>query len=199
MDIVNLISLFIVFSFTVLLMFRKNRKNPPPRKSGYPFLGSTFQVEVTNLHLTLTEWAEIYGDIYEVNVFGTMVVVLNSPELMREAFLKEPNATLFSDRVHNSLTFELFHEAKDIAFGINSESQIKRRTLGNKILKSSGVGMVESENSVRNELNQTISSLRSYKNCSFDPDVVVTNFINQMIFILVSNFLIHSSLIKFHK
>lgn len=165
---------------------RKKRQNPPPGPAGYPFIGNTFDVDVLRLHLTLTKWAEIYGDIYEVNLFGSTVIVLNSPELIRNAFLTEPNASLFSGRILDSLTFELFHECKDIAFGTYNEPWIKRRKLGHKILKAYGEGMREIEKSVTEELRYVVSKLENYVGKSFDPEIFINDFLNQIVSILLT-------------
>ncbi|KAJ8298666.1 hypothetical protein KUTeg_022726, partial [Tegillarca granosa] len=154
--------------------------------TGYPVIGNTLDVDGTRIHLKLTHWAEIFGDIYEVNLFGSTVVVLNSPELIRKAFLTEPNATLFSDRVKGSVAQEILHESKDIVFGAYSESWVKRRKLGHKVLKAYGAGIKNIEKSVTEELTYVTSKLMSYNGKPFDPEVVLNDFLNQIIAILLT-------------
>ncbi|KAJ8299758.1 hypothetical protein KUTeg_023818 [Tegillarca granosa] len=186
MDVLYVLTSLLLTLALIVYLKRKKRQNPPPGPAGYPFIGNTFDVDVLRLHLTLTKWAEIYGDIYEVNLFGSTVIVLNSPELIRNAFLTEPNASLFSGRILDSLTFELFHECKDIAFGTYNEPWIKRRKLGHKILKAYGEGMREIEKSVTEELRYVVSKLENYVGKSFDPEVFINDFLNQIVSILLT-------------
>lgn len=70
------------------------RKNKPPGPKGWPYFGVTFEVKIAKLHLTLYDWAKQYGDVFQFNMLGQKFICINSVDVLRDTFLKEPNATI---------------------------------------------------------------------------------------------------------
>ncbi|KAJ8298758.1 hypothetical protein KUTeg_022818 [Tegillarca granosa] len=169
-----------IISFAILavlllfscILFRKKRTKPPG-PYGYPIVGSTFSVDATKIHLSLTDLAEKYGDVFEINLFGRTVVVLNSLKAIREAFVNEPNGTIFSDRVKSPLTYEMYHGLADIVFASYSKVWVKRRKLGYKLIKAYGEGMKNIETNISEQVKQTVGDIKDKHGELFDPEDII--------------------------
>lgn len=178
--------LVILFVFSYVL-FRKNKTTkPPPGPYGYPIVGSTFSVDATKIHISLTELSEIYGDVFQINLFGRKVVVLNSLKTIREAFVNAPNGTIFSNRVKSALTNEMYHDLADILFASYSKEWVKRRKLGYKVIKAYGEGLRDIETNICEQLTQTVADIKKKNGELFDPEDIIDRFLIQLVTILVS-------------
>jgi len=64
-------------------------KNFPPGPVNIPFLGSALKLDVRNLSKSFARLKNKYGDIFSIYVGNTPVVVLNSYQLIKEAFERQ--------------------------------------------------------------------------------------------------------------
>ncbi|KAI5070440.1 hypothetical protein GOP47_0014783 [Adiantum capillus-veneris] len=69
------------------VLLRHSKELPPPAVPGVPVLGNLLQMREKRPHKTFTEWAEKYGPIYTVKMGSQTMVVISSPELVKEAMI----------------------------------------------------------------------------------------------------------------
>lgn len=167
-------------------LFLKNRKKqtgfPPPGPKGYPIIGNLFQLD----HLSLSELSKTYGDIYSINIFGLKGVVLNSPDIVRKALLKEPNASIFASRRQSFFGENFMFNYSDIVFCSNTKKWTKRRKFSHKLLKAYGEGLKTIEKRLHHKLDGIIADVSKYNGLAFDPENVITDFLIGIITGLVS-------------
>jgi hypothetical protein len=181
---------FILFSLcvgiAVYMLVTRNKDDPrlPPGPKGYPLFGNILDIDTENMHMKLTEWAQEYGDIFSIKLFGTRAVVLSSSEIIREALITKPFDVIFSNRPptfggKNILTF-------DIAFAsYNTDWQARRKVL-HRILKLHGEGGINTQNVVVRELRRGVDKILQCNGESFDPYNIVTDCLCDIINCLVS-------------
>jgi cytochrome P450 len=61
-----------------------------PGPKGLPWLGNLLQIDMTQLHTILEQWAEIYGSVYRFNIATKPVVAIAEPELIQEVLRQRP-------------------------------------------------------------------------------------------------------------
>lgn len=49
-------------------------KNKAPGPKGWPYFGVVFEVKIATLHLTLYDWAKQYGDVFQFNMLGKILL-----------------------------------------------------------------------------------------------------------------------------
>ncbi|KAI0064828.1 CyP450 monooxygenase [Artomyces pyxidatus] len=82
---------------TIFVQRRKQRNLPyPPGPRPLPIVGNLFDVPKESSWLVYTEWAKTYGDVISLQVFGQVIVVLNSAKSARD--LLEKRAAIYSGR-----------------------------------------------------------------------------------------------------
>ncbi|CAL1526169.1 unnamed protein product, partial [Lymnaea stagnalis] len=83
-------SLFLVAVTALLLLYlwlrRPDPRYPPCPATPLPLFGHMFMIE-KNPRVQLERWRREKGDLYSFYIGGTMVVVLNGYELIKEALV----------------------------------------------------------------------------------------------------------------
>ncbi|KAJ8297794.1 hypothetical protein KUTeg_024325 [Tegillarca granosa] len=170
------IILISIVSF-LFLLFLKNRNKPtgfpPPGPKGYPIIGNLLQLD----HISLSELVKTYGDIYSLNIFGMKTIVLNSPDVVREALLREPNASIFASRRRSYFGKNFMFKYADIVFSSNTNTWAKRRKFSHRLLKAYGEGLKTIEKRLHHKLGGIIVDVGNYDNKAFDPENIITDFL----------------------
>ncbi|KAI0060009.1 cytochrome P450 [Artomyces pyxidatus] len=84
--------------FCIVLHRRRQRNglSRPPGPRGLPVIGNLLDIPKERSWLTYSEWAKTYGDIISIEVFGQVIVVLQSPKAVRD--LLDKKGAIYSDR-----------------------------------------------------------------------------------------------------
>ncbi|THU87354.1 cytochrome P450 [Dendrothele bispora CBS 962.96] len=102
----NLVVVFL-FSLTIIFaIYHTNNKKHPPGPRGLPILGNIFQLDPDRPWISYAKWKRIYGDLFQLNMAGQPILVLNSQKVVKD--LLEKRSSIYSDRpkwlVVNELT-----------------------------------------------------------------------------------------------
>jgi hypothetical protein len=143
--------------------------------------------KVPTLHLKLYDWTEKYGDIFQFEVLGKKFVSLNSSEVMREAFNKEPNATITSYRPPSFAAEHLLDNFADVITASPDPLWTKRRKLTYQLIHFYGKGLSIIESQIKENLHSMKDDILSIANENVDPSSIVEEFIFNTIEVLVRN------------
>ncbi|XP_061187092.1 cytochrome P450 1A2-like [Saccostrea echinata] len=172
--------------YTVVKNFVCKTESPqPPGPKGWPIVGVVFEVDISKLHLKLYEWAQMYGDIFQFHLLGEKFVVINSIDILRDLFLKEPNATITADR---PLTFTgkyAFDDYADVGFSSPSVLCTKRRKLAFQLLHTYGKGLTCLESQILKNLQTFKDDIRSLSGKNIFPVDFVDDFIFNTVEVLI--------------
>ncbi|THU76606.1 cytochrome P450 [Dendrothele bispora CBS 962.96] len=98
--VVLLVSLIVIFA----LRYTNDKKYlPGPR--GLPILGNVFQLDLDKPWGSYAKWEKIYGDIFQLNMAGQPVLVLNSQKVVEDLF--EKRSSKYSSRPQWPVASEL--------------------------------------------------------------------------------------------
>ena len=100
----------VVFLLVYIFNTKENLKNLPPGPKGTIWFG--IKVDIPKMHLHFTKWWKIFGDIFEVKILGRRILVLNSPEKIRQAFDSEEYKALLNHRPPNFIGYNICNQYK---------------------------------------------------------------------------------------
>ena len=150
--------LFVIF---LLLSRKRDRTGHVPEPPSLPFIGHSLSVDLQNVHLTFAKYAEKYGKIFQVTIFGQTSVVINDSELLRKAFSNDEYAQIFNDRPSNFAGNYIAFGGRPIIFGqLNKKTLLLRKVL-HKSLKVFGEGVVQFEQHMHEEISRFISIMKA--------------------------------------
>ncbi|XP_077993226.1 cytochrome P450 2U1-like [Glandiceps talaboti] len=171
----QLILVFLVTFLTLVWIFRR-QKNLPPGPKGWPVVGSLFSLS-KHPYKTFLEWGQMYGDVMSVRLGTELVVVLNSREALRDAFVKQ--AAKFSSRPTNSTTALLFKQ-KGLIDSTPPTWQVLRKHTS-KSLHQFGMGKVLIEERILDECDFLIKRLNNHLNKSIDLRHLFSNAVSNIL------------------
>lgn len=177
--------LIFVISFLTILISKKCRlKKQFPGPKGTPVIGVIWGLDLASLHLKLYEWSKLYGDIFQFSCLGKKFLVINSSDVLRELFLKEPNSTITADRPETFFGNYIYKNS-DVVFASSDHKWARRRKLMYKLLHAYGEGLVDVERQIRYNLHSLTEEIRLLQNGTIDPSNIVEEFILNTIEVLV--------------
>ena len=177
MEVCGLVCLSLVLIILAFILRRRqygNRKSTRaamvPEPPGFPLIGHSFTVDMPALHLMCEKYAEKYGKIFQLRIFGKAFVIINDSKLIKKAFASEEYGDVFNDRPENFIPRYLqpgFESRKERYMQL-SEATMTLRKMLHKGLKVFGEGVTRLEQRMDTELSRLINEMESYRGNDID-------------------------------
>ncbi|CAG5115326.1 unnamed protein product [Candidula unifasciata] len=136
MELTTLLVAAIVFLIAFFWLRRQGPRVPPSPLRPLPIVGHLFYM-ASDCRSQFLEWRERCGDIYSLYLGGTLVVVLNGFDLIKEVLVKK--ADIFSDRPSYFANESVGMNDKGVIFS-NGANWKEQRSVGLSILRAFGMG-----------------------------------------------------------
>ncbi|XP_060602605.1 cytochrome P450 2C70-like isoform X2 [Ruditapes philippinarum] len=150
---------FVLAMFSLYILFSKRRKGNGKvlvGPKGLPILGSILEIDDENMHFKLSEYAEQYGEIFQVKLLFDDFVVLNSERVIRKCFGSDKYKHVFNDRSEMFYGKHFACNSKALSYVIDGTGQFHRtaRKHVTQALHAYGCGLHDLENNVMTELSR---------------------------------------------
>nr|XP_054774154.1 cytochrome P450 2J4-like [Lytechinus pictus] len=145
-------------------------KNLPPGPTGIPLLGVAWEMIRANpdpLGL-YSSWADQYGDVVSFKVGPLTFVLLNSYDVILEAF-NHPN---LNNRPKSRMVEEVLGLANNGITLANGKVWEEQRKFTHSVFRSLGVGKKSYEDTVSAEMDQLRGAIEEMKGAPFDPNIL---------------------------
>ncbi|NP_956914.1 cytochrome P450 2P9 [Danio rerio] len=180
-DIKSILIFLCVFLLLGDYIKNKAPKNFPPGPWSLPIIGDLHHIDNSKIHLQFTKFAERYGNIFSLRLFGPRIVVLNGYNLVKEVYIKQGDN--LADRPVLPLFYEIIGD-KGIVLSSGYKWKHQRR-FALSTLRNFGLGKKSLEPSINLEcgfLNEAISNEQGQP---FDPRLLLNNAVSNVICVLV--------------
>ena len=192
MDLYSLLILFVTVLLCVFLtkLFWKRGVSADgktfPGPTQLPLIGNAFDVDFRLLHLSLSDMAEKYGDMFSINLLGQQAVVIYDVELEKKAFGSAEYGDNFNDRADSFWGKYVCFDCSDIAFANATKRTMAKRKMLHRSLKFYGDGIEHFERLNEDELLQFLENLKMTKQQDFNMyNIVSKSFSNTLVRLLI--------------
>ena len=172
------VSLTVFLIAAVAIWYINSSKNQPPGPLSLPIIGSLVAFTSEPMHLVFEDLARKYGPVMFLQFGNRPTVLLNTAASIKEAFVKK--AADFSDRP----AFYRFILTNPHRLGIidADETEFKdRRKFGINTLRQFGMGKRSLEFRIQEEIAHLLKCIESKGGEPFDPSVILTNSVSNII------------------
>ncbi|XP_046571274.1 cytochrome P450 2U1-like [Haliotis rubra] len=168
-----------VLAASLKYLFWGKKTNLPPGPSGLPIIGNFHQIDIVRLHHSVEKFRKRFNGIFRLNVFGCNIVVIDSYDLMKEAFASSTLADVFAERP--PIFPAQYILPSDIIFQPYTRKVVEFRKILHQVIRAHGSEST-SRDTIYGEINHLIERLQAHGTDSFDP--------KQDIYIYVANTLL---------
>ncbi|XP_059158790.1 cytochrome P450 1A1-like [Physella acuta] len=160
----------VVLLFAYVIAHKRNNskyKNIPPATPRMPLVGNALTLDLSRCHKALTDWAEKFGPVYRIKIYGEEILVLNSCQSVHDALVVQGSA--FAGRPPMYRTAKEDRDKHSIVWQTYTDKLVFLRKEVTKSLKMYGDGMDNLEQKCAPEIKTMLEKLAGYKGQPFDP------------------------------
>ena len=157
-----------------------------PGPTPVPLIGNALDVDFRRLHLSLYDMVGKYGPIFQINLLGQTVIVINDVELEKKAFGSAKYRDVFNDRPGAFWGKYVCFGRSDIAFADANKKTHTKRKMFHRSLKFYGDGIAHFESLHEDELLHFVEVLKTTNKCDFNVhDMVMQSLSNTLVMLLI--------------
>ena len=167
----------------LLWLLRKPKKNLPPGPPSWPIVGTMLSFNLVDLFdaAKVRKLSDKYGDIVTLTVLGSYTIVLNSYDVIREAFISKPLDFANRGISHLFMQRQLSPDCGGILVRDFDDGGRQLRSTSLTILRDLGAGRAVMEDVIAHEAKVLGDVFESHKIEAFEPAYPVTAAITNVI------------------
>ncbi|XP_071089610.1 cytochrome P450 2U1-like [Haliotis cracherodii] len=164
--LVGVAACVLVASLKFLFGRSKNQGSLPPGPSGLPIIGNFHQIEIVRLHHSVEKFRKRFNGIFRLNIFGRNIVIVDSYDMMKEAFASPALADAFADRP--PIFPGKYVLPSDIIFQPYTPKVVQFRKVLHQVIRAHGSEST-SKDTIYREVDHLIERFQAHGTDTFDP------------------------------
>ena len=147
--------------------FQTNGK-PLPGPKPVPVFGNSFQIDIRRLHLSFYAFVTDYGKIFQINLMGQTLVILNDASLVRKAYGSFEYADVLNDRPATFFREYVLFNCNDISLANWCRQTAIKRKLWHKAFRLYGNNTKHYEDVAKSEMERLLEVMEKTNGNDFD-------------------------------